>query len=283
MDCETVRLVLVNARYGELPEEERCRLQDHLRSCPPCREEASALDELIATLDRVRVPAPAAGLMRELIVRVSGIPSPAGKPEARPFAGLHRLGGPFALGSLVAALSMFVVMGAVPPDPLPPLALAVLGAAWAGLFGGTFAIALQGRSQASSAAQVALVAAGLTVIAVPVLSIPTVVEACRGLFAWAAGSVPLNLIVFFMGSAYTAAPVVLATGALRRRIGSSDLRRQTEVGAFYALLIAPAVYLECAPLAISIIATWVAGAALGISVGTPAGFWLARRLAPTRA
>jgi hypothetical protein len=48
----------------------------------------------------------------------------------------------------------------------------------------------------------------------------------------------------------------------------------TTLSGVYALLIAPAVYLQCAPLPLDVTAVWMAGAILGVALGGPVGLRL---------
>jgi hypothetical protein len=57
-DCRTSKERMLEALYGELDAAEKERLDDHLRSCPDCASEYSALAETLRLMDRRERPDP---------------------------------------------------------------------------------------------------------------------------------------------------------------------------------------------------------------------------------
>lgn len=158
-----------------------------------------------------------------------------------------------------------------------PLAFGLLGALWAVLFGGSFLVALEATSRMKLLARTALLAAGLALLVTPVLSIPMVVEACRSWLGGAKGSLPTNLLLFFVGGLYTAVPVSVAGAILGKGVEGSPTMPGFGGGLLYLLLIAPAIHLQCAALALGVTATWIAGALLGALTEAPVGLWIGWR------
>lgn len=123
-----------------------------------------------------------------------------------------------------------------------------------------------------------------TQVRLPLLPTTVVVEACRHLFAGARGSFGLNLLLFFIGAFYTGIPVFVSGAVYGRAFeATSDIRGRGHAGLLFAVLIAPAAYIECAALALGLVATWMAGSLLAAIVGPTAGIWLATRLAARQA
>ena len=70
MKCDEVQENLSAWLDGEIPEELRPRLAEHLAACPACRAELVALERLDAALGRLEAPGPrrdlAAAVLRQL-------------------------------------------------------------------------------------------------------------------------------------------------------------------------------------------------------------------------
>jgi len=280
MECDTVYERLVERRYGDLSARARDELASHLEGCEACRHDAASLDELVSTLDRWRVPDPPPRLASLAVERSVNQPRHPSVAEARP----GRVVFPIGLGLAAAAFSMILVVGSLPRLSIPALSLGVIGAVWAATYGAAFAQALHREPGMRTIARTALLGAGLAVLAAPVLSIPSVVEACRQLFAGARGSVGLNLLLFVAGGLYTGIPIFVSAAACGwPREGTSVARGSGQAGLLFAILIAPAVYIQCAALALGLVATWMAGSLLAAVAGPTAGVWVATRIAARQA
>lgn len=272
MDCRAVQERLIDERYRELAPGETAEVRGHLEQCEACRKEASLLHALSLALDRWEAPAPPPRLAEQVIARLA---QEAEATVGRPLAIRAFL--PFLLGAGASALALLLVSGPAAEHGITtPLAFGLLGALWAVLFGGSFLVAFEATSRIKLLARIALLASGFSLLATPVLSIPMVVEACRGWFEGAKGSLPLNLVLFFAGSLYTAVPVSLASAILGKEVEGSPTMSGVGSGLLYLLLIAPAIYLQCASLTLGIMATWTAGAIPGALAGGPTGLWLTR-------
>lgn len=273
MNCGEVQNRLIDNWYGELADNEVTQVRGHLEECEACRKEASLLHALSSALDRWEIPATPPRLAEQVIARLG---QEAEATARRAFATRAVL--PFLFGAGAAALALLLLAGPATEHGITtPLAFGLLGALWTVLFGGSFLVAFEVTSQVKLLARTALLAAGLTLLFTPVLSIPTVVEACQSWLGGAKGSIPLNLLLFLTGSLYTAVPVFLASFALGRDGEGPPARPGFGSGLLYLLLIAPAIALECASLTLGIMATWLAGALAGAVAGGPAGLWLVRQ------
>ncbi|MBI4381825.1 MAG: hypothetical protein HY574_11635 [candidate division NC10 bacterium] len=280
MECDKAYDLLIEREYGHLQESVQDELSSHVERCEPCRIEAASLDELASTLDRWRVPNPPPMLAALAVERSLNLPRHASAAEARAARVFAHLG----LGLVAAALSMILVAGSVPRLSIPALSLGLIGAVWAAMYGAAFAQALHRVLRMRTIARTALLGAGLVVLAAPVLSIPSVVDACRQLFAGARGSFGLNMLLFVAGGLYTGIPIFVSAAVCGRALETTSVNRGGgHAGVLFAILIAPAVYIQCAALALGLVATWMAGSLLAAVAGPTAGIWVATRIAARQA
>lgn len=280
MECDKAYDLLVERRYGHLQGSVRDELTSHLERCEVCRIDAASLDELASTLDRWQLPDPPLRLAALAVERSFNQPRHPSAAEARPARVFAHLG----LGLVAAALSMILVAGSVPRLSIPALSLGLIGAVWVAMYGAAFAQALHRELQMRTIARTALLGAGLVILAAPVLSIPSVVDACRHFFAGARGSFGLNLLLFVAGGLYTGIPIFVSAAVCGRALETASvIRGGSHAGILFAILIAPAVYIQCAALALGLVATWMAGSLLAAVAGPTAGIWVATRLAARQA
>lgn len=280
MECDKVYELLVERRYGHLQGRVQDALASHLERCEACRIEAASLDELASTLDRWQVPDPPPGLAALAVERSFNVPRHPSAAEARP----ARVFVPLGLGLAAAALSMILVVGSVSRLSIPALSLGLIGAVWAAMYGAAFAQALHRDLRMRTIARTALLGSGLVVLAAPVLSIPSVVDTCHHFFAEARGSFGLNLLLFITGGLYTGIPIFVSAAVCGRALETTSvIRGDGHAGVLFAILIAPAVYIQCAALALGLVATWMAGSLVAAVAGPTAGIWVATRLAARQA
>lgn len=260
MDCQDAREWMIDRLYGELPE---TRLESHQAGCEACREEWDRLQAVAAVLDGWTAPPPPAGLTERVLARLAR--KRVETAERRlPVVRLEGAIGAMLAGALAAGISLLLVSGTT-TGWVSPLELGLLGALWTMLYGGAF-ILVQSKGF-GVLARTALTGAGFSLILVPLLAIPDMVEACRRLAdAVAAGSGPAGLVIALGAVAYTAVPVLIG-GTLFGGERTGRIQDGLRLGALYGLLIAPAVFLQCLPLPLETIAAWMAGALAGAALG----------------
>lgn len=275
MSCQEVQVLLIDDLYGELPPEVSLQIQTHLAGCEVCQRTRSAFQALSSALDQWETPAVPSGLTERTMTRlVQGT-------EVVSQAGLLSLArDPFLsllFGGAAAVMALLLTAGSTPEVTGRPLTLGFLGALWSALFGAVFLGVLSGRGQIRPPAGVGLLAAGFALLFTPLLSIPEVVEFCRAWTQGIHGSLPFDLLLFAAGVLYTTFPVFLAGLLLGKRVEGQPFNTGLRGGLLYLLLVAPAMYLQCASLPLGIMATWIAGALSGALTGAPAGLWIGRR------
>lgn len=264
MHCHDAREWLIDALYGELPGELEARLESHQEAgCEACRAEWDRLQALATALDGWTAPPPPAGLTERVLARLARKRAETAErrlPAVRPEQAIAAL----LSGAVAAGISLFLVSGSI-PRWLSPLEMGLVGVLWATLYGGVFVL-LQSRG-AHALARAALTGAGFSLILVPLLAIPGVVEACLRLAkVVVGGSGPEGLAIALGAAIYTAVPVLVG-GALFGGERKGLIQDGLLLGALYGLLIAPAVFLQCLPLPLETTAAWMAGALAGAALG----------------
>jgi len=280
MNCTDVRAELVDLLYGELEEHERTGASAHLERCADCRPAWVELRSVAAALDRWVVPAPR-GIADRVLARLAIREAAAARAHGAGPALPHLLGFLLA-GAAAAGVSVLLIAGApVPHEGLSIPKVGLAAAVWAALYGGAGFLTQHGRYRRLAAA--AAVAAGLSVLAAPVLSMPAVIEACRRWLEAAEGSVVLNGLIVLAGALYAAAPVWFSGAIVARPHPGGIMPDALRLAGVYGVLLAPSVYLQCHAVALSLVAPWVGGVLLGALLGSAGGVAVASRLHPAPA
>jgi len=263
MHCHDAWEGMVDRLYGELPGEAEGELEAHLTGCEACRDEWDRLQAVAAALDGWTAPPPPAGLTERVLARLARRRAETAErrlPVVRPEQAVAAM----LAGALAAAASLLLVSGSI-PGWVSPLEMGLVGVLWATLYGGVFML-LQSRG-AHALARTALTGAGFSLILVPLLAIPGVVEACLRLARVVVGmSGPEGLAIALGAMVYTAVPVLIG-GALFGGERRGRIQDGLLLGAFYGLLIAPAVFLQCLAFPLETTAAWMAGALAGTALG----------------
>lgn len=276
MNCSEDQASLVDLLYEEVAAEERARLIAHVEGCAECGERWSHLRALSAAADRWSPPPLPRGIAERAVARVASVRA---REASRTWQGLspNQILRGVLLGAGAALGSLLLVVG-ISDRQVAPLAVGVLGVLWTVLYAGLFLTASHERLRPF--AWSALTGAAGALILVPPLSIPSVVEACARLVQAAPGSVLFSLVLVLFAAGYTAGPLLVAGLALGRPRPDHQLADGATLSVLYALLIAPAVYLQCLPLPLNVTAVWMAGSVLGLALGGPFGMTLHRWVRP---
>lgn len=279
MSCRDVRARLVDLLYAEVDDDNgHASLTAHLEQCDGCRAAWNELRSLSSTLDRWTAPVPmgiAERVLAMLAVREAG----AARAQVHALALQHLLAFLLA-GAVAAGLSLLLVAGGSHQGE-SPLKVGVVGALWTALYGVAGILTRVHRYRRLAFA--ALVAAGLSVLLAPALSMPGVIDACRGWLEAAQASVLLNALILLAGALYASTPVFLSGAVVTRVPRGGGVHGALPLASAYALLLAPSVYLQCHTLTLSLTAPWVAGILLGSCLGSIGGVSVAARLRPVAA
>lgn len=276
MNCEDGQERLVDLLYGELDAADRVSVVAHLEGCPACEQRWRQIRAVAAAADRWSAPPVPRGVAERALARVTAGPHSTWMPMVSP-AGVA---GRVLLGAGGALLSLLLVAGVASRDTTV-LGAGVLATVWTALYAGLLIVgqhpSIRGLSRA------ALIAAGASLLLVPATTIPGVVEACERWVQAARGSAPMALTLMVIAAGYTAGPLVLGAVAARRESAREWVADGLKLSGLYALLIAPAVALQCIALPLETTSLWMAGAVVGCAVAGPAGLrlggWLRHAMA----
>jgi hypothetical protein len=270
MECREVEAALVDLLYEELSAGDQSRLLAHIEACRECGERWSKLRALAAAADRWEAPSPSRGIAERAIARVASERArEAARQATEPSSArvLRHVG----LGAAAALVSLLLVAGTVGRQAAP-VTIGVLGVVWTVLYAGV--LLMKDHPRLRSIAAPALAGAGITLILAPPLSIPSVVEACERWVRATPESGAFTMVLVLFAAGYTAGPLMIGALTFGRPGRVPGIVEEATLSGVYALLIAPAVYLECAELPLDVTALWMAGAILGAALGGPAGLRL---------
>ncbi len=272
MNCGQARDVLVDLLYEELDADERASVVAHLEACPDCRLHWRRIRALAAAADRWTAPPPSRGIAERAVARVAAEARPA-RALSSPVALVWRL----LLGGGAALVSLTLVAG-ITSRPVTSVRLGLIGVVWTILYSGVLLAGSHPRLRGLARAAVA--AAGVALVLAPVMTIPRVVEVCASWMRSAQHSAQLALVLIVVAAGYTAAPLLVGVLAARTEQPRGWLADGLKLSGLYALLIGPAVYLECVALPLEVTALWMAGALLGTAAGGPVGLRVGDWLRP---
>ncbi len=287
MQCQELHTVVPRHLAGELTREEQGAFEAHLAQCAKCAEEAQSLAAAWQALEAwPEQPVPQAAITRILSTAreaVGGL-EPARAITWAPLRSLARPLGAFVMGLVAAVLTGLILSSRLDLADLHPLSLTFVGSLWTGVYGVIFYILLSaGKTEASSwreFAQASMTAVTLFLLFTLVSPVPTSIHFCSHY------SVTQPIIerlsvggsFFLFGALYALVPMGVAAyfSASRSR---HPFARGSLAGGMFVVLLAPSIYLQCAPFALGVLLVWFGGALLGSVLGGVLGFWVRYRVA----
>lgn len=267
MNCEDGQERLVDLLYDELDAADRVSVVAHLEACPACERRWRQIRAAAAAADGWSAPPVPRGVAERALARVTAGPDTTWTPMVSP-AGVA---GRVLLGAGAALLSLLLVAG-VASRETTVVGAGVLATVWTVLYAGLLIVSQHPSIRGLSRA--ALIAAGASLLLVPATTIPGVVEACERWVQAARGSVPMAVILMVIAAGFTAGPLVLGALAAPRESAREGIADGLKLSGLYALLIAPAVALQCVALPLATTSLWMAGALVGCAAAGPAGLRL---------
>ena len=170
-----------------------------------------------------------------------------------------------------ASLFLLHARGAL--EGIAPLAIAGGTVAWAGLFTLAFWTLLRRRDadpQLGGLVLGSLSAAGLFLIGNHLLPLPNVVHWCSSHLG-----ARLGPLFFGLGALYAAVPLMLLP--IRASRFPPGARSALLAGGFFFILVAPAIFLQCAFFTVGALAAWLLGTVAGSVAGSAARSLFASR------
>ncbi len=288
MNCEQVQQQLAVAVLDPsqaLPEQD---LTAHLERCDICRsalQEWTAVGQALQELPERPVP-PAA--RRAVLQHAHQAVSPAANSV---WAWLREwlldwrnpmL--PIFMGLLTTSVFALVLAMHMDLSLLPPLGLTLAGAMWTGLFAVVFYLFSMGMRRREHSwrflAQTALVAIGIFFVITVFSPLPHAVRFCSNFSLTQPLMERLSIggAYFVFGVLYSLVPMAIGAFVAAGRYAQHPVLRSSMAGGVFMLLLAPAIFLQCAPFALGVVLGWFGGAMLGALVGGVLGYWARHRL-----
>jgi hypothetical protein len=264
MNCARVGALLVDLLYEELDAGERASVTSHLGTCRACELRWSRIRAVAAAADRWSAPPVSRGIAERALMRVAADRRAARVAMIFP----ARIVGRVLLGGGAALLSLLLVAG-VASRQTTIVGAGALAVAWTVLYSGVFLASPHPSIRGLTGG--ALIGSGVALALVPVASIPGVVEACERWVRAAGGSAPATLLLVVAAAAYTGAPLLVGGLGARVEPVRGRVVDGLRLSALYAVLIAPAVVLQCVALPLEITALWMTGAVAGAAGAGPVG------------
>lgn len=277
MNCARVQELLVDLLYEELDTDERTSLTAHLETCQACQRGWSRIRAVAVAADRWSAPPVSRGIAERALVRVAAEQHAARASMASSAAIVGRV----LLGGGAALLSLLLVAG-VASRQTTIVGAGALAVVWTVLYSAVFLAAQHPAIRGLTRA--ALIGSGIALLIVPAMSIPSVVDVCERWVMSAHGSAPMALLLVVVAAGYTAVPLLAGGLGARAKSDREWIVDGLKLSGLYALLIAPAVALQCVALPLQITALWMTGALVGAAAAGPislrVGGW--RRHATTK-
>jgi hypothetical protein len=290
MTCEEFQLEAVALLAGQLSSEKKKIVEEHLESCAACAEEVKQLRSSWDALDVWQEqPLPAhiaAGLSKKARLAVEeASEKPRLLQELKRLAGSLEPLAPFGMGLVTAIASAIILSSRLSLEHVPHLALTTTGALWTALYGLVFYLFMLGTKKGIASwrymAQASLVAVGIFLLLTIVSPLPSSVRFCSNFRLTQPFIERLSVggSFFFFGALYALIPMGIASYLTASRRVNGVLLRGSMAGGMFVLLVAPSIFLQCAPFALGTLVGWFGGALVGSVIGGSLGYWMRFRLA----
>ncbi|MFQ5675828.1 MAG: anti-sigma factor family protein [bacterium] len=289
MSCQDLQKDLMSYVSRELPEKQIRGFETHVSECSACAREVRQFRLLWNSLDLWEAqPVPQPIAKQILTTARAAIATETEIGSTFTWFSLRRIlapGAPLALGLLAAIMSAGILSSRMNLSLIHPLGLTAVGALWTGLYAIVFYFLFGvGKKEATSwrsFAQASLVAVGIFLAFTLISPMPSAVHFCRYY------SVTQPVIerlstggsFFLFGALYALIPMSIAAYLSGSRSGNHPLARGSIAGVMFVALLAPSIYLQCAPFAFGVLLVWFGGALLGSVLGGVLGYWVRYRLA----
>jgi hypothetical protein len=287
--CQQFQQELVALLAENLSPEQKSQMEGHAQTCSAC---AAELEELRGVWNSMEIwqeqPLP-----NSLATSIVEQAHAAGQTPVVAMAVRKRWNerflpiAPFGMGLVTAIATAAILSLRTNLDLIHPLGLTVAGALWTVLYGVVFYLFAIGQRQDETSwkflGQASLVAVGIFLLLTFISPVPSSVRFCSN-YALTQPFVEKLSIggrYFLFGSFYAMIPMAIASylsasSALRR---NSPILRGSLAGGMFVMLLAPSIFLQCAPFALGVLLGWFGGALVGSIVGGAIGYWVRCKLA----
>jgi len=288
MKCQDVQKHFMSYLTEEALDEEKLAFEAHITECSSC---SSELEELrlvwnaLEAWENQSVP----NYLEEKILstaRKAVVTAEENLSAASSWVSFKRLlkpMAPIAMGLVAALLSAGILSAKMNLSTIHPLGLTAVGALWTGIYGIIFYILFfAGKSEAKSwrgFAQASITAVGIFLVFTLISPVPSSIYFCRyyAITQPVIERLSLGGSFFLFGALYALLPMSIAAYFSASRSGNHPLAKGSIAGVMFVALLAPSIYLQCAPFALGVLLVWFGGALIGSVLGGAIGYWVRYR------
>lgn len=289
MKCENVQKLFMNYLVGEVSGQDKLACETHMANCSSCANEMQELGLAWNSLEAWEDQSVPKNLEIKILSAASkAVVAVQENVWANSWASFKRLlkpMAPIAMGLVAALLSAGILSSKMNLSVIHPLGLTAVGALWTGIYSIIFYILFAaGKSEAKSwrdFAQAGITAVGIFLLFTLISPVPSSINFCR-YYAFTQPVIErlsLGGSFFLFGALYALLPMSIAAYFTGSRSGNHPLAKGSMAGVMFVALLAPSIYLQCAPFALGVLLVWFGGALLGSVLGGVLGYWVRYRFA----
>ena len=289
MKCKNIQKHFMSYLAEEASEEDKLRFEAHVSECSSCSNKLHELRHLWNSLETWEdQPVPdhvEEGILSTACKAVIAVQEDVWASSWASFKKLLRPMAPLAMGLVAAVLSAGILSLRMNLSTIHPLGLTAVGALWTGIYAIIFHILFStGKGEARSwrnFARASIAAIGIFLAFTLISPVPSSVNFCRyyAVTQPIIERISIGGSFFVFGALYAFIPMSIATYFSGSRSGNHPFAKGSLAGVMFVMLLAPSIYLQCAPFAIGVLLVWFGGALLGSVVGGIIGYWVRYRFA----
>ncbi len=288
MKCENGQKHFMSYLVEEASEEQKLAFEAHVSECSSCSSELQELRHVWSSLETWEDQSVPNQLEERILSTARKVVTAEENLWVGSWVSFKRLLKPMvplAMGLVAAVLSAGILSSRMNLSTVHPLGLTAAGALWTGIYGIIFYILFSaGKSEVKSwrdFAQASITAVGIFLIFTLISPVPSSINFCR----YYAVTQPVieRLSIggnfFLFGALYALLPMSIAAYFSGSRSGNHPLAKGSLAGVMFMALLAPSIYLQCAPFTLGVLLVWFGGALLGSVLGGVIGYWVRYRFA----
>jgi len=289
MTCQDAQSTIMSYLAGEISKKQEMALKSHITQCAACASELQRFRQVWNALDtwEDRV-VPDNVQTRILTIAKEADMATREQPQIsrwREFQTMMKPLAPVGLGLLAAVLSAGILSSKMNLYTVHPLTLTAVGALWTGIYTLIFYILFSGKTQEAGSwrafAQTSIIALGLFLGFTLISPVPDSVHFCRyyAITQPILERLSIGGSFFLFGALYALIPMSFAAYFSGSHSGNHPWVKGSLAGVMFVALMAPSIYLQCAPFALGVLLVWFGGALVGSILGGVVGYWFRYRFA----
>ncbi|MFQ5641748.1 MAG: anti-sigma factor family protein [bacterium] len=289
MKCENIQNLFMSYLTEDASEEEKLAFEAHVADCSSCASELKELRVVWSSLETWEDQSLPNHLVEKILSRArEAVVTVQENVWANSWASFKRLlkpMAPIAMGLVAAVLSAGILSSKMNLSTIHPLGLTAVGALWTAIYSIIFYLLFfTGKGKANSwrdFAQASITAVGIFLVFTLISPVPSSIHFCRYYAVTQPVIERLSIggSFFLFGALYAMIPMSISAYFSGSRSGTHPLAKGSLAGVMFVALLAPSIYLQCAPFALGVLLVWFGGALLGSVLGGVIGYWVRYRFA----